>query len=384
MIKKSICIIFLVFGQMSLWGQAHFVIADGTVYHQNGELVLHNTSFINDSEETSFISQSESQVRMTGNAFAVYSKIGGVYSTTFTNLIIDKESNNILLEEDITIKKELTFYEGKLDLQNNDLTMEYGSAILGAGSSSYVKTSGIGNLNMALFNTISEFPIGNSSYNPLTIYPTSSNENVVTNYSARIVDASPANYTSGSAIQRMWHLNSDANNSSFDVRVQWSAGQESNGFNRYNASIAYAMPNASSWRSNTTAGAALGSNPFLLTGNVASNLQVLSVISPNAIGGLILPGTNNGTTDLITDVQLFPNPTTDWLQLKFSQEILDRSITLIVRNQLGQMLQLVNDKQISGQQLHLPLDVLPSGNYTLEIHENGRFHKALPFVVNRN
>lgn len=88
-----------------------------------------------------------------------------------------------------------------------DKTLTISGSISGAGQSSYFKTSGTGALILKNITTERVFPIGHSTYNPLSI----SHTGAATDFSARVNDGiNPAIAVPTYGIQRTWYIKAES------------------------------------------------------------------------------------------------------------------------------------------------------------------------------
>ncbi|MBI5856912.1 MAG: T9SS type A sorting domain-containing protein [Sphingobacteriales bacterium] len=138
-------------------------------------------------------------------------------SGTITGDVTFKMNNasGATLNSPLSLPYDLILTAGNIDLGANNLTVS--GSITGGGTSSYIKTSGTGYLKQISVNNLA-FPIGNSSYNPVTI----SNAGGTNNFYARVQDGiipSIAFPTYG--INRTWSVYSSANTSGVTAAFQY-------------------------------------------------------------------------------------------------------------------------------------------------------------------
>ena len=155
----------------------------------------------------------------------------------------------------------------KIELGNFNLTA---SSIIGVNALNYVKTTGTGKLEMTLANnTTAVYPVGNSSYNPLTITNKSGASDV---FSVRVLDGAYMEGLTGTAItstvlNRTWDISKTNANagSGVDFVFNWNAGEVANGsfltpkMNHYSSST-------SNWEVPTVTSTVFGSNMLTVTG----------------------------------------------------------------------------------------------------------------------
>ena len=119
-------------------------------------------------------------------------------------------------------------------LGNNSVTLNAGIANIIGTPTNYFKTTGTGKVIRTISNAATfEFPIGNSSYNPLSVTNNTSASDV---FSANVMDALYVNGVSGTAVSstavnRTWDISKTNANagSGVDFVFNWNAGDVANG-----------------------------------------------------------------------------------------------------------------------------------------------------------
>jgi hypothetical protein len=119
-------------------------------------------------------------------------------------------------------------------LGNNSVTLNAGIASITGTPTNYFKTTGTGKVIRTISNASTfEFPIGSSSYNPLSI---TNNTGVNDEFSANVMDALYVNGVSGTAVSstavnRTWDISKTNANagSGVDFVFNWNAGDVANG-----------------------------------------------------------------------------------------------------------------------------------------------------------
>jgi hypothetical protein len=155
----------------------------------------------------------------------------------------------------------------KLELGSNTLTVAGG--MFNPGTSSYVQTASTGSLKRSIINTETfTFPVGNSTYNPVSI---TNNTGSSDDFSVRVRDAVYLNATSGTIVptphvQVTWDITKASGSSSagngVDFEFQWDTIQESIPMANYYLN----HHNGTGWEIPATTGTPLvsGSNPKTL------------------------------------------------------------------------------------------------------------------------
>ena len=179
------------------------------------------------------------------NSFIFQSGARIVFSQTNTQYLpigIDlpdvtiRGGGNKRLQDDIQINGTLRLEGGFLTLGDYDLTVNSNGNIIGGSSLSYIKTNGIGALQRRVGSTITNFPIGYSSYNPVKLFNTFSADPDW--YRVRVKDEVLIEGLLGSpmvseAVDRTWIIEEAVNGGSdLFVELQWNPEDELSGFDR--------------------------------------------------------------------------------------------------------------------------------------------------------
>ncbi len=201
----------------------------------------------------------------------------------------------VSLNGNATITDSLIFTNGNLYLNGNNLTLNgTASKITGATFTRYVSCNGtagyltIQNIGSGQRTGAVLFPVGNSSYNPITINNTGSSDH----FSVRVIDSVTFTFTGSTptgsrvffnAVNRSWIINeSTAGGSNATVTAQWNGTDEMAGFNRSQSYIA--RYTGTTWSSGN-AGAPAGTNPYV------QSRSGVTAFSPFTVGS----GTGTGT-----------------------------------------------------------------------------------------
>ncbi|WP_207532401.1 T9SS type A sorting domain-containing protein [Desertivirga arenae] len=193
----------------------------------------------------------------------------GAFTTTTANTINNLTINSVgtTLGQNLTVNGSLTLTAGSLILGNNNLTIASAGSISGYKSTSYIKTDGTGQLKRTVSNTAVLFPVGNSSYNPITF----TNSGTSDIFGVRVIDGIiPATIASASqTVNRRWAVTeTTANGSNLSVVAQYNSGEEGGSFvsATYNFIGFY---NGTYWTQNTANKA--GNNPYTFSSSTSFN-----------------------------------------------------------------------------------------------------------------
>jgi autotransporter-associated beta strand protein len=189
-------------------------------------------------------------------------------------------ANGVSLHAPRTISETLTL-SGNLGLGTSNLTLSSGATISGATSASYVVTNGTGYLQRNSITSSTIFPVGNSSYNPISIL----NAGTVDDFTAQVSDEILTNGTSGSAlttnvVDRTWSVTEgSAGNSDVTLTAQWEASDELTGFTRGSCFLGHYT---GGWAS-TTAASAGGSDPYTISRSGITSFSPFGIGSGTAL-----------------------------------------------------------------------------------------------------
>jgi Secretion system C-terminal sorting domain len=86
---------------------------------------------------------------------------------------------------------------------------------------------------------------------------------------------------------------------------------------------------------------------------------------------------SGGQNDKATEILVFPNPTTDKLQIQFNKWYDKMNVQII--NSAGQTVKQFFGLSVSGQTLSIPVRNLPAGRYWLKLQSGGE-KQTLQFV----
>ncbi|MFM7672612.1 MAG: autotransporter-associated beta strand repeat-containing protein [Bacteroidota bacterium] len=186
------------------------------------------------------------------------------------NVIVNASGATITLHANRSVSGSITLTAGKLALSNYNLTV---GSVSGGGASSYIQTAGTGTLTVNGINNDSGalIPVGNSTYNPVTIANTSSH-----NWTLKVTDAmtapAPFNTNANAAIQRTWSITPSTNpTTATGITLQFDetdGNQKPAGFNINDPVQAFKRTTTSWFRigSPGSLGGASGAKTFTITG----------------------------------------------------------------------------------------------------------------------
>ena len=136
--------------------------------------------------------------------------IGGTGTNNFYRLRINNTSSNddVSLIAPASVENMLTLSSGKLNIGNFNLNTG-NSSLVGGSPASYVKTTGSGEFQHEVSSTLTTFPVGNNSYNPVELTKTAGTSH---SFGVRVRNQVTANgqdngpVSTGQNVGRMWHI----------------------------------------------------------------------------------------------------------------------------------------------------------------------------------
>ena len=200
---------------------------------------------------------------------------------TYSNLKIN--GSGASLSGDAAVTGAVTLTSGTLALGGNTLTINSGSSISAGSAASYIKTNSTGGLKFASMTSGIDvnFPIGNSSFNPVIINYTGTTRD----WTASVKDA----ITSGSIgsnptakVNREWNIiPSSLSGISANMTLQWNTSDEDTGFNEGSPlNIAHFDAGTGNWSSYSSTATAQGTAG--VTSHITS-VNGLTQFSPFAV-----------------------------------------------------------------------------------------------------
>jgi hypothetical protein len=132
-----------------------------------------------------------------GNAQTLSSTLSNV---TFQGITLSKTAGTLTLAKPIIALGNVVMTSGMLDLGAYDMTV---TGTMSGSATSYIKTSGIGQVKKVVAGTQVAFPVGNSSYNPLLL----TNSGTSDTYGVNVLDdAVTAALAPAYAVNRRWQI----------------------------------------------------------------------------------------------------------------------------------------------------------------------------------
>lgn len=187
--------------------------------------------------------------------------ISGTGTINLRNMVVNK-TGNAVLARNLTVNNQLTLTNGYLQLSNFDLTVR--TTTSGGSNTTYVITDADGRLRQPVAGTEKNYPVGNSSYNPIKL----TNTGTLDTFSVRVTDDVLTDGTSGSpltdnVVDRTWHVEEVVEGGS-DVlmNLEWQGTDEFPAFLRNSCYISF--HDGTGWN-DSAPGASNGSDPYTRT-----------------------------------------------------------------------------------------------------------------------
>ena len=310
---------------------------------------------------------------------------------TGTGGIIINNANGVSLGATKTISK-LTLTSGQLTLGVNNLTT---SSIMDGGSTSYIKTDNTGKVTLNAVTTAT-IPVGNGSYNPLTITNGGGSD-----YSVNVSDiaSSGGGVQAAKVINRTWNITPSGTPSNVVLGFGYTTG--ANGGTTFNAATSTAAMDGlhfdgANWVAFSMNVNAAGTSPNSVTFTNTGNNWSTSSFS-FGLAGVVLPiellsinATSQKSQNLVTwataseknvaqfDIQRASNPQANWSTIG--------SVKAIGNSQTEQSYQFVDDAPLSINYYRLrsvDLDGTESLSNVVSVQQSNKGNlKVYPTVAN--
>jgi len=213
---------------------------------------------------------------------------------------------NVGLEFDLT-------NDGNVLLGPNNLVMASGATISNFDSASYFLTNNTGTLLQEVSSNNVVFPVGNSTYNPVTL----NNVGTVDYYQVSVIDTVFESGTTGlvytdDRVNRTWVIEEQTNGGSdLSVTLQWDVLDELSNFDRANCGIAY-FDTCCTWNSPQTYSTAMANSIYWT--QTMTNVTDLPLFTVEDMDAFLV--VDNPVDKNSFDVSIFPNPIYDFVNIR--------------------------------------------------------------------
>ena len=282
-------------------------------------------------------------------------------------------SADVAIGGDVIINDSLILNSGKVNLANYNLTLGSNSYTNSGKDLSYIVTSGLGKLTINNVGSTGKtgsiiVPIGNSSFNPVTLTNTGTTDDFTFNVLDTITSSFTGNTPSGVAItsyavNRAWVINeATSGGSNATVKLQWAAKDEMPNFVRNNSYVEYY--NSGKWNT-ATGNAALGNNPYTQTVSSITNFTAFAVATKNSTG---LPTVGNTQFNKSISISAQPNPFNANLSILITKSEAE-NVSIQIMDMTGRIIATQKTTVIEGENLIEieNIDQLKDGMYFINV-----------------
>lgn len=251
----------------------------------NNTVSLYAAGRIQASNQGTISGNSSSAFIVNSNALAT--TIGSIGFTpgfqqlgTLTMIAATTGDNTLTLTSPLTITTALNLTAGFINIGANNLTVT--GIATGGSSGSFVQTNSTGTLTI---NGVGAgpivFPIGSTTYNPVTLANGSSN-----NFSARVADGilDPSGAIPVDAVLRTWYIGANVNTAGVTVTYQYATADCSPGASAQPLTMQIMQSDYTTWHLSAGNGAiaAIGPAPWTVTS--AATLNISNSLIPYTLG----------------------------------------------------------------------------------------------------
>jgi hypothetical protein len=240
--------------------------------NNNGEVKL-TGNWINDDVGGNLLQGTTGTVTLNGTTPQT---IGGTAKTWFNDVDVQ---NNASIGTETSVSSNLNLTSGNVSLGLNDLVLQSGATITGAGPTQYIVAESTGRLIQEVGAGSVSYPVGTSvSYVPATLSNSGTTDNIGVSVFNDVLDGG----TTGSTIPEIdncvnnsWNITEEtAGGSDLSVTTQWNVSDEGFSFNRTQSGLGHYT--AGNWDPQDAA-AALGTGPYTLTRSGITSLSAFAV-----------------------------------------------------------------------------------------------------------
>lgn len=276
------------------------------------------------------------------------------------------DGSDFALESDLTVKQ-VTLVKGGIEIKDNTLTIDNGGSITGSTTTRYIKITGTGTLDMMVdASGFAKFPVGTStSYSPANL---KLNSGTASKFMVNVTNGVKTDGTFGSdmsttrsIVNRTWDINTSATgNVDVDMKLEWTAAIEANGFDRSKAFISH-FTNGD-WDVTATAAATTTANStFELE---RKNITTFSpfAVADNGSALNIAPAT-------VAINKMYPNPVTNKLICELD---INSTTQVEVMDLQGRVLysNTINANNSNAVAHTIDFSTIPSGVYFVKVSSN--------------
>jgi len=291
---------------------------------------------------------------------------------TVNNLTVNVSGNgSVKLGSDLVIKGTLDFTKGYVDVSGNNLSIGAAGSVTGAGATSYVITSGSGDLTMnASVGDTTTFQVGTSAnYLPaaITLNTGSASGTIGVNVSAGVYSQGTTGTLISSSqpmVDATWFFqNNIGSGINANMQLSWSSSAEVNGFTRTKDYISHFVSGAWDNIGDATAASVSGSMYSVTRANVTS-MSPFAVFDQETV-----PTGIDEVANTTGAIEIYPNPAHTTLNIKNNNVGNNTGVIYAeIYNTLGQM---VSNYQLNNSALvTIPVYGLSAGTYLIRFYND--------------
>ncbi len=273
---------------------------------------------------------------------------------------------SLKLNSDLVLNGNLNFTAGYFDIGNSNLSLGVNSSVTGASTTSYVITSGSGNLTMyANLSGTTRFDVGTTSYLPaeITLNSGSSTGTIGLNISSGVYSQGTSGVqisNSQAMVDATWLFqNNIGSGINANMKLSWTTAAEVNGFIHTDDYISHY---SSFWDD-------IGdSMTAMVSGSLYSVTRAnITSMSPFAVfDQQTIPTGINEATQAVGAIIIYPNPAYQNLYIKNTFGT-TQVINAEIYNAIGQM---VSNYQFKNDVFTVPIDKLSTGTYIIKFYND--------------
>ncbi|MFK7969616.1 MAG: alpha-amylase family glycosyl hydrolase [Bacteroidia bacterium] len=293
-------------------------------------------------------------------------------------------TNGVSLEGRDTVTQELRLTNGLAKLINQDLLLGANAQITGGSNLAYVQTPGGAAVGPSLICQVGsaqrEFPVGNSSYNPVRL----TNSGTLSFFHARVIDNVYVQGGSGAAVvrdtvvRRSWEISPETGGVNTRVEVQWRGVDQGLSFDQSSAFLAKSSGGSAYVKMPTSAPNSSGGDPATIYATGVTSFSYFAVGSEP----ITLPLVEEPVGEEIaaeTGLVIAPNPFERMPQLRSSEAVWTDHIRLAVFSVQGKKLLQSEGALHDINNTLARMKNLPAGVYLINV-ENGLERKVFKVV----
>ncbi len=271
------CLLTLLCGTQA-WGQTQLRVINGSLRITGDvNVVLTNTDLTNNASVTATAGTVIFRGATANNT------IGGTNGSQLHNLTIDKPTNNVNLDADLSVAGAVNLLNGLLELTNFDLALGDTATLQSSSAINYISTSGTGEVTRLVENgDFFNFIVGLGSPTHILL----ENSGTGDTYRVRVANKVLTQGTTGTpyntnVVDQTWYVSEEVpGGSDLSLTVEWFAGEELPALDRNNC---YVAQYDGGWMLDA-GGPASGDGPFQ-----ASRSGITSVSQFAVASGVVLP-----------------------------------------------------------------------------------------------